>query len=83
MAQLSELHNRARTRDLKVTYTNGQKRYLRPLNRVYEPNRLCPWLIHHTGNPKEATKAFKIGLYDHKTTILLTPGVYINLITFD
>ena len=39
--KISESHNRTLLRDLSVTYTNGQKRYLSAVGCDYEAYRLC------------------------------------------
>ena len=45
-------HNRARTRDLEATYTNGQKRYLSAVGCDYEPNKLCYVIWIYSGIDK-------------------------------
>ena len=56
-----------------LTYTEGPFSYLRAAGSDYEAYIRCLWLIHHIRNPKEASKLSKIGLYDPKSAILLTP----------
>ena len=41
LAVATELHNRTLLRDLKVTYTNPLKNYLKRIGCDYEPNKLC------------------------------------------